>query len=70
METKELTDIEIVADLWKRRVAWLWDQCELTSGQPLDISKLDDMIIADEKAHDEAVRYGKERTEWLMRNKK
>lgn len=38
----------IVAELWKRRVEWLWSMCEATSGRPLDIEWLDEQIIKDE----------------------
>lgn len=41
--------LELVAELWRRRVEWLWNECERTSGKPLDIEWLDARIIEDEE---------------------
>lgn len=49
-----MEDIELVAELWKRRVEWLWQQCEETSGRPLDIEWLDAQIIKAEGGDAEA----------------
>ena len=43
-----MEDIEIVAELWRRRVEWLWRMCEETSGRPLDIEWLDEQIMREE----------------------
>lgn len=46
-----LTDVEVLGELWRRRVEYLWRQCEMTAYEPLDIEKLDAMIEEDERAH-------------------
>jgi hypothetical protein len=38
----------LVAELWRRRVQWLWEMCEVTAYRPLDIEWLDEQIIKDE----------------------
>ncbi len=40
--------LDLVVDLWRRRVEWLWSMCEQTAGRPLDIDWLDEQIIEDE----------------------
>lgn len=43
-----MKDIEVLGELWQRRVEWLWKMCEETSGKPLDLEWLDEQIIEDE----------------------
>lgn len=47
-----MEDIQLVGELWKRRVEWLWKMCEETSGRELDLCWLDEQIIKEEAAAD------------------
>jgi hypothetical protein len=44
-----MEDFELVAELWRRRVEWLWKMCEETSGRPVDVEWLDEQIAKDEE---------------------
>ena len=47
---EHLTDVEVIAELWRRRVEWLWRNCEMTAYGPLNIEWLDEQIVKDEEA--------------------
>jgi hypothetical protein len=47
---ENLTDIEIIAELWRRRVEWLWKMSEVTAYRDLDLEWLDEQIDKDEEA--------------------
>ena len=41
--------LKLVAELWLRRLEWMWNMCEETSGRPLDIDWLDQQIAKGEE---------------------
>lgn len=48
----KLTDIEIVGDLWRRRVEWMWSHwnAEYAPSEKVDIEWLDEQIDKEEEA--------------------
>ena len=44
-----MSDVELVAELWRKRVEWLWSMCEATPGTKLDLEWLDEQITKDGK---------------------
>ena len=47
---EKMSDIEMVAELWRRRVEWMWGHwnAEYAPSEKLDIEYIDEQIAKDE----------------------